>query len=190
MIRPQRKHVSRSPSNLAGFIVVMVLVPGTWTAHRQLLAAEAESPAASRPAAESSPASAPPTTRQALGADASRILTNFANMMKGNWKSLALFAGTTVLNAVLWAIGMLLAGILAGLASYFIASAFNTLSVQVAEAATWFAAAPVLLFGHGLNIGLATIAIFAHGVRLNMLEFSANHMGMQWAGKEYDPFRE
>jgi V/A-type H+-transporting ATPase subunit I len=74
-----------------------------------------------------------------------------------------------------------------GLASYFIASAFNTLSVQVAEAATWFAAVPILIFGHGLNIGLATIAIFAHGVRLNMLEFS-NNVGVQWGGYAYRPF--
>jgi V/A-type H+-transporting ATPase subunit I len=74
-----------------------------------------------------------------------------------------------------------------GLASYFIASAFNTLSVQVAEAATWIAAIPLLVFGHGLNLGLAVIAIFAHGVRLNMLEFS-NHIGAQWNGYAYRPF--
>ena len=74
-----------------------------------------------------------------------------------------------------------------GLASYFIASAFNDLSVQVAQTATWFAAVPILIFGHGLNIGLATIAIFAHGVRLNMLEFS-NNVGVQWSGYAYRPF--
>lgn len=74
-----------------------------------------------------------------------------------------------------------------GLASYFIASAFNTLGARVADAATWFAAAPVLVFGHSLNIGLAAIAIFAHGVRLNMLEFS-NNVGVQWAGYAYRPF--
>ena len=74
-----------------------------------------------------------------------------------------------------------------GLASYFIASAFNTLAAQVAETATWFAAVPILLFGHGLNIGLAAIAIFAHGVRLNMLEFS-NNAGVKWAGYAYRPF--
>lgn len=74
-----------------------------------------------------------------------------------------------------------------GLASYFIASAFNILASQVAETATWFAAVPILLFGHGLNIGLAAIAIFAHGVRLNMLEFS-NNAGVQWGGYAYRPF--
>jgi V/A-type H+-transporting ATPase subunit I len=74
-----------------------------------------------------------------------------------------------------------------GLASYFIASAFNALSVQIAETATWFAAVPILIFGHALNIGLAAIAVFAHGVRLNMLEFS-NNVGVQWGGYAYRPF--
>ncbi len=117
--------MSKSPSNRTAVILVMMLVIGTWIAHGRLLAAEAESPAASQPTTASSPASAPATTRQAPGGDTSRILTNFANMMKGNWKSLAAFAATTVLNAVLWAIGMLLAGILAGLASYFILRRFR-----------------------------------------------------------------
>ena len=74
-----------------------------------------------------------------------------------------------------------------GLASYYIAVAFNGLGAQIAQSATWFGAAPVILFGHALNIGLAIIAIFAHGVRLNMLEFSSN-TGVQWAGYAYKPF--
>jgi V/A-type H+-transporting ATPase subunit I len=74
-----------------------------------------------------------------------------------------------------------------GLASYYIASAFNSLGVAMAETTTWLAAVPVLIIGHGLNIGLATIAIFAHGVRLNMLEFS-NNAGVQWGGYAYRPF--
>lgn len=74
-----------------------------------------------------------------------------------------------------------------GLASYYIASSFNALAVRMAETATWFSAVPVLIFGHGLNIGLAAIAIFAHGVRLNMLEFS-NNAGVKWGGYAYRPF--
>ncbi len=74
-----------------------------------------------------------------------------------------------------------------GLSSYYISSAFNAMAVQMAETATWLAAVPILIFGHGLNIGLAAIAIFAHGVRLNMLEFS-NHAGVQWNGYAYRPF--
>jgi V/A-type H+-transporting ATPase subunit I len=74
-----------------------------------------------------------------------------------------------------------------GLASYYIADAFNGLGVQLAHAAGWWAGAPVVIFGHVLNLGLAGIAIFAHGVRLNMLEFS-NNVGVKWAGYAYRPF--
>jgi V/A-type H+/Na+-transporting ATPase subunit I len=74
-----------------------------------------------------------------------------------------------------------------GLSSYYISSAFNTMAMQTAEAATWLSAVPILIIGHGLNIAIVTIAIFAHGVRLNMLEFS-NHAGVQWHGYAYRPF--
>ena len=74
-----------------------------------------------------------------------------------------------------------------GLASYYIASAFNSLGAAMAPSATWFGAAPVIIFGHALNIALCVIAIFAHGVRLNMLEFS-NNAGVQWSGYAYSPF--
>ncbi len=74
-----------------------------------------------------------------------------------------------------------------GMASYYIAISFNLLAGQVADGSTWVLAIPILLFGHLLNIGLAAIAIFAHGVRLNMLEFS-NNAGVQWAGYAYAPF--
>ncbi len=74
-----------------------------------------------------------------------------------------------------------------GLASYYIAAAFNGLGAKVAGSATWLGGAPIVIFGHTLNIGLAAIAIFAHGVRLNMLEFS-NNVGVKWAGYAYRPF--
>ncbi len=74
-----------------------------------------------------------------------------------------------------------------GLASYYIADAFNGLGAQVADSATWIGGAPIVIFGHALNLGLAAIAIFAHGVRLNMLEFS-NNVGVKWAGYAYRPF--
>ena len=47
----------------------------------------------------------------------------------------------------------------------------------------------VLVLGHGLNIILAMMSVLVHGVRLNMLEFSG-HLGQEWSGKEYKPFRE
>ncbi len=73
------------------------------------------------------------------------------------------------------------------LASVYIAQVFNMLAGMLADSATWFAAAPIVVFGHALNIGLCVIAIFAHGVRLNMLEFSSN-AGVQWAGYPFRPF--
>ena len=78
-----------------------------------------------------------------------------------------------------------------GLASYYVAAAFNSLGAMIAGPTPWLwaAAAPVVLIGHALNIALAMIAIFAHGVRLNMLEFSSN-AGVEWAGKPYEPFAE
>lgn len=76
-----------------------------------------------------------------------------------------------------------------GLASYYIAAAFNGLGAQVAHSATWIGGAPIVIFGHALNMGLAAIAIFAHGVRLNMLEFS-NNVGVKWAGYAYRPFKK
>ncbi len=74
-----------------------------------------------------------------------------------------------------------------GLASTIIAQTFNSLGAQVADSATWFVGALVVLPGHALNIAMCAIAILAHGVRLNMLEFS-NNAGVQWAGYPYKPF--
>lgn len=72
-----------------------------------------------------------------------------------------------------------------GLASSVLAVSFNNLALPNGDFSV--VSIPVLIFGHGLNFGLALIALFAHGVRLNMLEFS-NNLGMQWAGYEYSPF--
>ncbi len=76
-----------------------------------------------------------------------------------------------------------------GMASFYIAFAFNDLGATIAGSAMWqwILAAPIIVVGHLLNIALCLIAIFAHGVRLNMLEFSGN-AGVQWAGYAYAPF--
>ncbi|MFA6743845.1 MAG: hypothetical protein WCS36_06580, partial [Candidatus Neomarinimicrobiota bacterium] len=47
----------------------------------------------------------------------------------------------------------------------------------------------IIIFGHGLNIVLCMMSVIVHGIRLNMLEFSG-HLGMQWTGQKYEPFRE
>jgi V/A-type H+-transporting ATPase subunit I len=76
-----------------------------------------------------------------------------------------------------------------GLASYYLGATFNVLAVEVADVATWAVGAVVLVGGHLLNVGLILIAIFAHGVRLNVLEFSTN-AGVHWTGYPYRPFAE
>ncbi len=76
-----------------------------------------------------------------------------------------------------------------GLASFYLGSTFNTLAAALAESTSWFLGAFVLVAGHGLNIGLILIAIFAHGVRLNVLEFSSN-AGIHWTGYPYRPLSD
>lgn len=70
-----------------------------------------------------------------------------------------------------------------GLGGSALAGTFNTMG----ESLPWFGTIPVLLIGHALNLGLSVISLLAHGLRLNMLEFS-NNLGMQWSGYSYEPF--
>jgi len=70
-----------------------------------------------------------------------------------------------------------------GLGGSALAMAFNQMA---ADLPIW-GTIPVLILGHALNVALTVIALLAHGVRLNMLEFS-NNLGMQWSGYPYEPF--
>ena len=69
-----------------------------------------------------------------------------------------------------------------GIATVTVAASFNDMAGGIT-------APIVLILGHGLNIILAMMSVLVHGVRLNMLEFSG-HLGQEWSGKEYKPFRE
>ena len=71
-----------------------------------------------------------------------------------------------------------------GVASSILAVSFNDMAFEVGFLPLTIV---ILVFGHGLNVGLALIAMFAHGVRLNMLEFG-NNLGMEWVGYPYKPF--
>ena len=70
-----------------------------------------------------------------------------------------------------------------GVASTALAVAFN----DMAAGLPFPAGVPVLVIGHAMNVALSVVALLAHGVRLNMLEFS-NNLGMQWSGYPYNPF--
>ena len=72
-----------------------------------------------------------------------------------------------------------------GLAGGVIAQSFN----ELARPLPVLVMVAVLLVAHSLNFILGVIAVLAHGVRLNLLEFS-NHIGMEWTGREYQPFRK
>ncbi len=71
-----------------------------------------------------------------------------------------------------------------GVASGVLAVAFNEMALGTGSIVK---AIPILVLGHTLNIILGIIALFAHGVRLNMLEFS-NNIGMEWSGYPFKPF--
>ncbi|MCL2880345.1 MAG: hypothetical protein FWF29_08885 [Treponema sp.] len=46
----------------------------------------------------------------------------------------------------------------------------------------------VLAAGHALNLMMSTLSLIVHGVRLNLLEYAGNHLGMDWSGYAYKPF--
>ena len=79
-----------------------------------------------------------------------------------------------------------------GLASFYIAGVINSFVVQVYgvtdyQFINFLLAMLIAVVGHTFNIALGLIAVLAHGVRLNMLEFS-NNVGVQWAGYDFVPF--
>ncbi|MGD9014525.1 MAG: hypothetical protein PVI33_00650, partial [Candidatus Omnitrophota bacterium] len=78
-----------------------------------------------------------------------------------------------------------------GYATLAVASSFNHLASRIGfnNLLGGFIGALILFLGHALNILLGLMAVIVHGIRLNMLEFSS-HLGMQWSGIEYKPFRE
>ena len=75
-----------------------------------------------------------------------------------------------------------------GFATYIVASSFNGMVPGANTVINGLISAIILFLGHGINIILAVMAVVVHGIRLNMLEFSG-HLGMQWSGKPYRPFR-
>jgi len=78
-----------------------------------------------------------------------------------------------------------------GYATVIVAVSFNNMAMSVgfSNFLKGLGFALILFLGHSLNIILGFMAIIVHGIRLNMLEFSG-HLGMEWSGKLYAPFRE
>jgi V/A-type H+-transporting ATPase subunit I len=77
-----------------------------------------------------------------------------------------------------------------GLAGIEIAKSFNTMAAGLGTSITGLIAGGfILLLGHALNMAMGALSVVVHGVRLNMLEFSG-HLGMEWSGRPYKPFKE
>ena len=77
-----------------------------------------------------------------------------------------------------------------GLATVEIAKSFNGMAAGMADGVLGvILASLVLIFGHSLNLAMGALSVVVHGVRLNMLEFSG-HLGMEWTGRPYKPFKE
>ena len=77
-----------------------------------------------------------------------------------------------------------------GMATVAVAASFNEIAYNLGfgSIVAGLGSALILALGHGLNIVMAALAVVVHGVRLNMLEFSS-HLGMQWSGIAYRPFK-
>jgi V/A-type H+-transporting ATPase subunit I len=83
-----------------------------------------------------------------------------------------------------------------GMAGTAIANSFNSMSGienaftgSVGEIILKLAGAAIILaFGHGLNMLMNALSVIVHGIRLNLLEYSGNHLGIEWSGYSYKPF--
>jgi V/A-type H+-transporting ATPase subunit I len=83
-----------------------------------------------------------------------------------------------------------------GLAGSIIAQSFNSMAIPAESFGAVglgivlriFAAVLILIFGHALNIVMNALSVIVHGVRLNLLEYAGNHLGMEWSGYAYKPF--
>ncbi len=112
------------------------------------------------------------------------LVAGFANFQKNVLKGFLITLGNLPLDII---------GSFSDIVSYIRLFAVGVASVTVAysfnDMAGGVLAPIILLLGHGLNILLCLMAVIVHGIRLNMLEFS-QHLGQEWTGKKYQPFKE
>ncbi|MFH1655258.1 MAG: hypothetical protein ABH954_01450 [Candidatus Omnitrophota bacterium] len=119
------------------------------------------------------------------------LIVLFSNPSRNVFKSVGLGFKDFLLNAV---------SSFTDVVSYIRLFAIGTATVAVADAFNQMAAGVgdgilggvitviILLLGHTLNIALGAMSILVHGLRLNVLEFSS-HLGMEWSGSPYVPFK-
>ena len=113
------------------------------------------------------------------------ILKSFSNIISIFLKAISGFAD--IISYIrLFAVGM---------AGAMIAQTFNTMAIGggLGELGLVFVlklvgAVLILAVGHGLNLIMGALSIIVHGVRLNLLEYAGNHLGIEWSGYVYKPF--
>lgn len=78
-----------------------------------------------------------------------------------------------------------------GLAGVAVADAFNQMALGIgcSGPVSSFFTVLILVVGHLFNMVLCGFGILVHGLRLNVLEFSG-HLGLEWAGFKYEPFKK
>ncbi|HSL85593.1 MAG TPA: hypothetical protein VK861_01515, partial [Bacteroidales bacterium] len=77
-----------------------------------------------------------------------------------------------------------------GISSSILGFVFNQISLQLLAVpyVGWLFFLVLLLFGHSLNLAIATLGSFVHPMRLTFVEFYKN-AGFKGGGVEYKPFR-
>ena len=90
----------------------------------------------------------------------------------------------------MFGITVVLAGIIEqDIYSAILGLVFNQIAVQFLEIKYigWLPFVLLLVFGHGINIFLASLGAFIHPMRLTFVEFYKN-AGFVGGGKQYKPF--
>ena len=111
------------------------------------------------------------------------IFLNIGSSLWASYNTASGLLGDTLSYIRLFAIG-LTSGVLGGV--------FNNLAVSMSEGLpiglNWLVMVFILLFGHGLNFGLAIISSLVHPLRLTFVEYYKNSE-FEGGGKPYTPFK-
>ena len=111
------------------------------------------------------------------------IFLNVGSSLWASYNTASGLLGDTLSYIRLFAIG-LTSGVLGGV--------FNNLAVSMSEGLpvglNWLVMVFILLFGHGLNFGLAIISSLVHPLRLTFVEYYKNSE-FEGGGKPYTPFK-
>jgi len=111
-------------------------------------------------------------------------LNIFGRIGSGLWESYTVVTG--VFGDILSYIRLFALGI----SSSILGFVFNQISLQLLAVpyVGWLFFVVLLLFGHSLNLAIATLGSFVHPMRLTFVEFYKN-AGFKGGGVEYKPFR-